>query len=114
MDLYDNFIMNWFDIEENKEIGRVNGRGVENIVDRFYNFSKRLASKMTSQNKTVVLYDSLQKNHEYKEFFDTSNEELNTIRRGIPLQVSRSNKITSYSFMHKTILEYFAALAGRN
>ena len=113
IDLYDEFTDWWFDTQETKLTTISSIKSVRNVKLEFKKFTKSLASQMMAKGITVVTYDS-EKDNEWTKFFGESDDRINTIRRGAPLKTTRVNGGAQYSFLHKSLLEYFAAKAGQD
>ncbi|CAL6085440.1 WD40_repeat protein [Hexamita inflata] len=108
LDLYEEFTKQWFEVEEERMMTNNVSTSITNLTVEYQKFALDLADKMSDSVKTVVEYNSLDKQSEWRRFFDPNDAKITTIRRGIPLNSSGR----FYSFIHKSILEYFASKAG--
>ncbi|CAL6102583.1 WD40_repeat protein [Hexamita inflata] len=109
LDLYEAFVKNWFENEEQRMYQNNIVSEITNLQIEYEDYSLKLATQMMDDQKTVVYYDSTDKNSKWKNFFDPNNQKIVTIRRGSLLNVSTKY----YSFIHKTILEYFVVKEGQ-
>ncbi|CAL5990305.1 Pentapeptide_repeats-containing protein [Hexamita inflata] len=109
LDLYEEFVKQWFEKEEEKMITNNVATDVSDLQKEYEDYSLKLATKMIDVVKTVVEYTSTDKQSQWKAFFDPNNPRTTTIRRGAPLNTSSK----FYSFIHKSIQEYFVAKNGQ-
>ncbi|CAL5993880.1 Pentapeptide_repeats-containing protein [Hexamita inflata] len=109
LDLYEEFVQQWFELEEERMFINNVSTDIINLKKEYYDYSQKLASKMMDVAKTVVEYKNEDKQNPWREFFDPNNSKLSTIRRGAPLTMSSR----FYSFIHKSIQEYFVAKNGQ-
>ncbi|CAL6067235.1 Pentapeptide_repeats-containing protein [Hexamita inflata] len=108
LDLYEEFVKQWFEKEEEKMFANNVSTEVSDLQKEYEEYCLKLATKMIDTAKTVVEYTSSDKQNQWKNFFDPNNARTTTIRRGAPLNTSSK----FYSFIHKSIQEYFVAKSG--
>ena len=103
VDLYEEFISKWFEQECEKQVA--SSMSMKINKQEYMEYAMNLAANMSFYGKTTI--DST--DQDWREFFDPRDDRTSSTLRGVPL-----SKIgTSHSFIHKTVLEYFAALEGR-
>ena len=97
--LYEAFIEQWF---KNNRDRLVEVLGTLQIQVSFYEYSKNLAFVMYEQNRLEL---NKEDTSVWSQFFNPNNEKINQARLGCPLR-----KIgETYSFIHRSFLEYFVA-----
>ena len=100
IDLYKEFVSQWIEKEMEKQVGIVSANTVHLTYDEYFEYAVNLAQNMMGNDKTAV--DA--KDSRWKRFFDPHNQVIAQTLCGIPL-----SKIgNTYSFIHKSILEFFA------
>ncbi|CAL5984403.1 Pentapeptide_repeats-containing protein [Hexamita inflata] len=109
LDLYEEFVKQWFEREEERMFSNNVATDIANLKTEYEEYALSLATKMVDAGKTVVEYNSTDKQSAWKAFFDPNSVKATTIRRGVPLNASTR----FYSFIHKSILEFFAAREGK-
>ncbi|CAL5984381.1 WD40_repeat protein [Hexamita inflata] len=109
LDLYEEFVKQWFEREEERMFSNNVATDIANLKTEYEEYALSLATKMVDAGKTVVEYNSTDKQSAWKTFFDPNSVKATTIRRGVPLNASTR----FYSFIHKSILEFFAAREGK-
>ncbi|CAL6005693.1 Pentapeptide_repeats-containing protein [Hexamita inflata] len=109
LDLYEAFVQQWFELEEERMYTNNVNTDVTNLQKEYRDYSYRLASKMMDSVKTVVEYNKDDKQNPWRQFFDQNDPRVTTVRRGVPLNISQR----FYSFIHKSIQEYFVAKNGQ-
>ncbi len=113
--IYDEFTQQWF--ERNNY--RLQQRKIDAINIKLYQqFAEKLASQMLQRGEVVIKYTppvenlfedeahNLQQPDVWHKFFDPNNKKIVHIREGMPLRKIGDN---SWTFIHKTLLEYFGA-----
>ncbi len=113
--IYDQFTQQWFA----RNNGRLQQRKIEAINIKLYQqFAEKLASQMLQRGEVVIKYTppvenlfedeahNLQQPDVWHKFFDPNNKKIVHIREGMPLRKIGDN---SWTFIHKTLLEYFGA-----
>ncbi|CAL6092883.1 Pentapeptide_repeats-containing protein [Hexamita inflata] len=109
LDIYEKFICNWFNNEENKIIVNNNIISIPNILDMFEEVSTKLAIMMFNDGISSIKYDKYRQN-KWTKYLDPNDINKSTVLRGVPLQ----NSNQYYCYIHKTILEYFTMKGGIN
>ncbi|CAL6067299.1 Pentapeptide_repeats-containing protein [Hexamita inflata] len=108
LDLYEEFAQHWFETEEERMFNNNVNTEIYNLKTEYEKYALKLATKMTDSLKTIVEYKTTDTSSQWSEFFNQKNKQLETVRRGVPLNVTSK----FYSFIHKSIQEYFAAKNG--
>lgn len=117
MALYDAFTSAWFLRQKNKLIDNemIDDVWAKTIESDFFNYCEQLANKMWQCQTDRVIFDM---NNEAIEklwgpffgsnrFFDEDNKKpINIVRQGALLRIVDGK---TYTFLHKSLLEYFAA-----
>ncbi|CAL5992483.1 Pentapeptide_repeats-containing protein [Hexamita inflata] len=109
LDLYEEFVKLWFEREEERMFSNNVVTDITNLKTEYEEYALSLAMKMMDSGKTAVEYNNADKQNAWKTFFDPNSVKATTIRRGVPLNASTR----FYSFIHKSILEFFAAMEGK-
>ncbi|CAL5984405.1 Pentapeptide_repeats-containing protein [Hexamita inflata] len=109
LDLYEEFVKQWFEREEERMFSNNVATDIANLKTEYEEYALSLATKMVDAGKTVVEYNSTDKQSAWKTFFDPNSVKATTIRRGVPLNASTR----FYSFIHKSILEFFVSREGK-
>lgn len=108
IDIFDTFIKNWFDRQE-KRIRKMGTEvDISNLKDNFTNFSTQLALEMAQDNIVSVDYKYDQFKPSKWDTYFGSDQKAALFRSGVPLRKIGPN---SYTFIHKSLLEYFVARA---
>ncbi|CAL6095250.1 Pentapeptide_repeats-containing protein [Hexamita inflata] len=110
LDLYEAFVQQWFEEEEQRMFTNNVSTNITNLQKEYRDYSYRLASKMMDYGYTYVEYVKDNKSNEWTQFFDPNDARITTIKRGSPL----NGDSRYYCFIHKSIQEYFAAKGGQN
>ena len=112
LDIFDAFIKRWFNREAQRLINTGAWTEYSDVKKLFAEFAATLAFEMVNANLVAVDYEEgstlfRQSESGWSRFFG-SDSRLALIRSGIPLRKVGPH---SYSFIHKSLLEYFSARA---
>ena len=108
IDIFDAFVANWFDREEQRIIKIGAEVEIPNLQKHFATFATRLALAMTQDNIVSVDYAYDPANQSKWDIYFGPDPQMTLIRSGVPLRKIGKN---SYAFIHKSLLEYFSTRA---
>ncbi len=113
--IYNLFTTHWFE----RNNGRLLQRKIEAInIAEYQEFAEVLASQMLQREKEIIIYipplenmfenttSNPQQPDVWHKFFNPKDKKLVAIREGMPLRKIGNN---SWTFIHKSLLEYFGA-----